>query len=107
MHAKLCPRVEVVRGCHCSTAALLLSNRNVLLEGRSSNNGGLVHLSVLVDIVGASVRRNRALVGATGEARVVFVHVVLHERVGGPSIHSEERRSGLWLERAREVDVPY
>jgi hypothetical protein len=79
-----------------ATHALGLADRPILIEGGSSLNRWLVDALVQVDIVGATVTGNGALVGASGGWVVVtvgFDDVIFNEGIGHPSINREIRVS--------------
>lgn len=92
-----------------STAgALALPVTDVLGEGGSPNDGRLVHLSVLPDIVDRTITGDRAnllALGRAGAVASVLLNIVLHERVGGPSINRYKHCASLGLGRAAEVDL--
>lgn len=77
---------------NATTDALRGADGEVLLEGRRALDGGLVDLSVRVDVGGAAIARHGALVRrASGEVvgTVRFDDVVLDQRVGSPPVDGE------------------
>lgn len=92
-----------------STArALALPVTDVLGEGGCSNDGWLVHLSVLPDIVDRTITGDRAnflALGRAGAVASVLLNIVLDERVGGPAINRDKHCPSLGLGRATEVDL--
>ena len=77
----------MIRNGHRATSAGALADRDILVEGRGALNGRLIDLLVLPDLVRGAVAREGALLRA--RFRIpdrIFHDVVLHERVGGPTI---------------------
>src|SRR5690606_9130941 len=71
------------------------------LEGPGALDGGGVVAGRLVDVVGAAVAGDRALVGAGGPVGAPVVDdVVLDERVPGPAVQRQVRVAGR-VEAAR------
>ena len=71
------------------TDTLALSNREVLLEGRSPLDGGRVRARVLVDVVSGAVTDEGAFVRRGGAGVVVAVGVL--------------RQRGVWLVFVLEI----
>lgn len=68
-----------------------LADRDVLVEGGGAQNGRLVDLLVLPDIIGTAVTRHSAHVCAGSLVSVVNLHdIVFHERVGAPAVHGKD-----------------
>lgn len=110
VQAKLSPSVEVALGGNGSAAgALVHAVADVLREGGGTNDGRLVDLSVLPDVVGRAVAGDGAdLLALSGASTIasVLLDVVLDKRVLGPAVNRDEDRAGLGLSRTREVDIP-
>lgn len=108
VHSKSSPSFEVIRSGHRTARPLVLTNRPVLVEGRSARDRGLIHLLVLVDVVDRSITGDLSLVGHAATrvvAAVVFQNVVLDQGIGGPTIDGEIGISGR-AKRSRKSDVP-
>jgi len=91
-HAKIGPCVEVVCGSDCSARALRAADGPVLLEGRGTDDRGLVGACALVDIVGATIRGDGTLVcaAAGGVVRAErFNDVVFDEGILAPAVDGE------------------
>ena len=89
VHAVLGPGVEVVLHVDGAADALGGADGPVLLEGPGAVDRGLVGAGRDVDVVGAAVGLEAALVlaAAAGVVRSVRLdHVVLDERVAGPAV---------------------
>lgn len=107
LHAELGPGVEVVAGGHGTAGALALTDGPVLVEGLGAGDGGLVHLSVLVDVVVGTVAVDGALVlharaGVVGA--VVLEDVVLDQGTLGPTVDTQVSIT-RGLEVGLELDV--
>jgi hypothetical protein len=88
VHAKRSPRIDMVLDRYCTTGAPVLADGQVLVEGGSALDRGLIHSGGLVDIVRRSIGDDCALVcSPCGPAEVVrlLVDVVFNERVGRPA----------------------
>jgi len=88
----LTPRIKVVTNINRATATLALTNRPPLGESSCTSNRRLVDTLAGVDIVGAAVAAETALVlGAA--ARVVRAeildNVVLDQRVAEPAVEGQ------------------
>lgn len=91
-HSVLGPSIEVVGHVDGATGTLGGPHRPELGEGGGADDRRRVVASGGIDVVGASVRVHGPSVLATATGVVVAVglnHVVLDERVGGPSVDSE------------------
>jgi len=90
VHTIFLPGVEVALGGDGTAAGpLALPVRNVLREGGSANDGRLVGLGVLPDVVDGAVAGDSAHLLALGRASTVagvLLNVVLNERVLGPAV---------------------
>lgn len=108
VHSESSPSIEVIRSGHGTTRPLVLTNRPVLVEGRSASDGGLVHLLVFIDVVDRSITGDLSLVGHAATrvvAAVVFQDVVLDQGIGGPTINGEIGIAGR-AKRSRKIDLP-
>jgi hypothetical protein len=106
LHVQFSPRIEVVSDGDGSAGALGLTNRPVLLEGSSTDDGWLVGTGALVDIVGGAVADNRTLLGGSAGWVVgseVLDDVVFDQGVLGPSVDGEVAVA-VWLVSSGEVD---
>ena len=106
-HSELSPSVEVVSSSDSSAAALVPTDRPVLVEGGRSGNGRLVHLLMGVDIVDGSISGHGSLEGhaAAGVVFTIVLHdVILDKGAGGPPVDSKVSVS-RGAESTREVDV--
>lgn len=105
VQTKLGPRVEVVLGSNSSTAGSgSPAVRDVLGESGGADNGRLVDLRVLPDVVRRPVALDRAHLGSLGRALAVgsvLLDVVLDQRVLGPAVHGHENSTS----RVRGVSV--
>lgn len=91
VHARLRPGIEVVLHGNRTARPGALADRDVLVEGGGAQNGRLVDLLVLPDIIGATVTRHSALVCTGSLVSVVNLHdIVFHERVGAPAVHGKD-----------------
>lgn len=82
----------MVRSRNSAANTLALANGPVLVEGSGALDRWGVDTGVLVDLVGAAIGVNGALVGATSRGVVVaegLNDVVLDEGVGGPTVDGE------------------
>jgi hypothetical protein len=107
-HAKLTPSIEVVGGGHGTAGTLALTDRPVLLEGSSTNDGWLVGTGRDVDVVSSAIAGDGSLLGATRTRVVGTVRlddVVLNERVGRPAVDGEVAVA-IGVVGTREVDGP-
>lgn len=89
IHTQVLPGSEVVARCDSSLGTLVLTNRPVLSEGRSTFNGRLVDSLAGIDVVGAAIASNRALLRCARRGVVgakVFDYVEFDEWVLGPAI---------------------
>jgi len=87
-------------GATCAT-----SDGDVLVEGGSSLDRGLVDTLVFPDLVGAAIGCQRSLVGSSSADTNVGLHdVVLNEWVSGPSVDGERSQTAVNLERTRVGD---
>jgi hypothetical protein len=109
VHAELLPCVEVARGGDGSRAgALALPVADVLGEGGGADNGRLVHLGVLPDVVDGAVAGDGAhLLALSGSSAVagVLLDVVLDKRVLGPSVDGDKDSAGVSGGGTLEVDL--
>lgn len=110
LEAELGPGVEVALGGNGTAAgALVLAVADVLGEGGGADNGRLVHLGVLPDVVVRAVAVDGADLLALSRASAVagvLLDIVLDERVGGPAVGGDKDGTGLGLGGALEVDLP-
>jgi hypothetical protein len=110
VHAVALPGVEVALGGDGTAAGPLVHTvADVLDEGGGTDDGGLVDLGVLPDVVDGAVTGDlahlRALSGASAVAGVLL-NVVLNKRVLGPSVDGDEDRAGRGGGGAGELDLP-
>jgi hypothetical protein len=109
VHAELLPGVEVALGGDGAAAgALVHAVGDVLGEGGRADDGGLVDLGVLPDVVRRAVAGHGADLLALGGSRAVggvLLDVVLDERVGGPAVDGDEDGAGVGGGGAAEVDL--
>lgn len=106
-HSKVRPSIEVVSSGDSSAAALVPTDRPVLIKGGSSDDRRLVHPLVGVDIVDGSISGHGSLVGhaAAGVVFAVVLHdVIFNQGASGPPVDSKVSISG-GVERPGEVDV--
>lgn len=110
VQAGLGPGVEVILGGNRTTSRAGGSAvRDVLGKGGGTDDGGLVNLRVLPDVVHGSVALHRADLGSLGRSlavRRVLLDVVLDERVLGPPIHRDQDSAGRVRGRSVKGDVP-
>lgn len=110
LHAELGPGVEVARGGDGAAAGPLVHTvADVLGEGGGTNNGRLVNLGVLPDVVARSIASDRAHLLALSRSRAVggvLLDVVLNKGVGGPSVDGNEDSAGPGLGGTLELDLP-
>lgn len=94
VHAEGGPGIEVTAGGDGAAAGpLVLAVGDVLPEGGSALDRGLVDLLVLPDVVGGAVAGDGAdllALRAAGAVGGVLLHVVLDQGVGGPSVDGDE-----------------
>lgn len=109
VHAELGPGVEVALGSDGAAAGpLVLPVGDVLPEGASALDAGLVDLLVLPDVVHAAVASDLAdllALRATSAVARVLLDVVLDERVGGPTVDGDENSARVGGSLALEADV--
>lgn len=107
-HTQLSPSIEVVLGSHSpASRTLVLTDRNVLPEGRRTLDRGLVDLLVLPDVVvgAVAVYGSNFLPLCGALAIAVLLNIVLNERVGRPAVDGDENRAGGGRSGTREIDV--
>jgi hypothetical protein len=109
VHAELLPGVEVALGGDGAAAgALVDAVGDVLGEGGGADDGRLVDLGVLPDVVRRAVAGHGAdllALGRAGAVGGVLLDVVLDERVGGPAVDGDEDGAGGGGGGALEVDL--
>lgn len=108
IHAVPAPGVEVVLHVDGSARALLGADGPVLLEGPGAVDRGLVGPGGDVDVIGAAVGLELALVLGLAAGVVGAVgldDVVLYEWVARPAVDAEVAVA-LGIERAAVVDCP-
>ena len=96
-------------GDGAAAGPLVLAVGDVLGEGGGANNGRLVDLGVLPDVVDGAVAGDRTHLCALGRAGAVagvLLDVVLDEGVGAPAVDGDEDGAGLGLSGALEADGP-
>lgn len=110
VHTIFLPGVEVALGGDGTAAGpLALPVRNVLREGGSANDGRLVGLGVLPDVVNGSVAGDGAhLLALSGTRAVagVLLDVVLDKGALGPAVDGDENGAGLGRGGALEANRP-
>jgi hypothetical protein len=100
----------VVRGCNGPSDSGGSSDRPVLSEICSTNDGTCILTRGSVDFVGAAIRVNRALISEPStsiRARVGSVRVgdvVFDQGIDRPAIDAEKSISGSWGESTRVID---
>lgn len=89
-HSSGGPRVEVVSGGDDSAGALGSADGPDLVEGRRTDDGGLVHAQGLVDVVRSPVGGDGAQLFRGASGRVISAEglndVVLDEGIGDPTV---------------------
>lgn len=109
IQAELSPCIEVALRSDGSTAgALALPVADILGESRRSNDGWLIHLGVLPDIVYGAITGDGADFLALSRASTVagvLLDVVLDKGVRGPAVHRDKYGASLGLSRPAEVDL--
>jgi hypothetical protein len=109
VHAELLPCVEVAGGGDASAAGtLVLPVADVLDEGGGTDDGGLVGLGVLPDVVCGAVAGDGAhLLALSGTSAVagVLLDVVLNQGVLGPSVGGDKDGTAGGGGRTLEVDL--
>jgi hypothetical protein len=86
------PGVEVGLHVDTSAGALVPANREILLKCANSINRGLVDASLGVNVIGASVGVDGALIVASAAGVIcakVLDNVVLNQRVASPAVDGE------------------
>jgi hypothetical protein len=110
VHAELSPGIEMALGGDGAAAGpLVLAVADVLGEGCRADDGWLVGLGVLPDVVGGAVASDGAHLLAlrgTGTVGGVLLDVVLYEGVLGPAIDRDKDGTGSGGGGAGEVDLP-
>jgi hypothetical protein len=110
VHAKLRPSIEVALGGDSAAARSLVHPvADVLSEGSRADDGWLVGLSVLPDVVAGAIASHTTHLGAlsrTSAVAGVLLDVVLDQRVLGPTVDGDEHGSSGGAGGAAEVDVP-
>jgi len=110
VHAELSPGVEVALGGDGAAAGpLVLAVGDVLGEGGGTDNGRLVGLGVLPDVVNGSVAGDGAhLLALSGTRAVagVLLDVVLDKGALGPAVDGDENGAGLGRGGALEANRP-
>jgi hypothetical protein len=103
------PSVEVALGGDGSAAGTLVDTvGDVLGEGGGADDGRLVDLGVLPDVVGRAIAGDGADLGAlSGTSTVggVLLDVVLDKRVLSPAVDRDEDGASLGLGGTGEVDL--
>ena len=98
LEAQLCPSVEVALRGHSSAAGSLVDSvADVLREGGGADNGRLVDLGVLPDVVAGAIASHRADLSAlsgAGAVAGVLLDVVLNERILSPAIDGDKNGAG-------------
>lgn len=109
IHAVGSPGVKVALGGDGAAAGTLVhAVGDVLGEGCRADDGRLVDLCVLPDVVGRAVAGDGADLGTlsgTGAIGGVLLNVVLDERVLGPTVHGDQDSTSLGLCGAGKVDL--
>ena len=110
-HAELGPGVEVALGGDgTAVGALVDAVADVLDEGGRADDGGLVHLGVLPDVVDGAVAGDLAHLLALSGARAArgeVLDIVLDELAAfGPTVESNEDGAGLGSGGTRVLDGP-
>jgi hypothetical protein len=110
VHAELGPGVEVALGGDSSATGTLVDTvGDVLGEGGGADDGRLVHLGVLPDVVAGAIAGDGAdLLALSGAGTVggVLLDVVLNKGVGGPAVGRDKDGASSCRGRALEVDLP-
>ena len=110
VHAELGPGVEVALGGDGSAAGTLVDTvGDVLGEGGRANDGRLVNLGVLPNVVAGAVAGDGAdLLTLSGARSVgsVLLDVVLDKRVGGPAVSGDKDGASSGGGGTLEVDLP-
>ena len=95
-------------GDSSATRALILPIADILSEGSRADNGGLVDLGVLPDVVDRAIANHGANLGALCRPCTVvgvLLDVVLNERVLGPAIDRDKDSAGLSASGTAEIYV--
>lgn len=80
----------MVLDSNSSATRAAVADRDVLVKGRGTLNGGLIDALVFPDGISGTVACNRTLLTATSADTLVTLHnVVLNQRVGGPAVHRQ------------------
>jgi hypothetical protein len=109
VHAELLPCVEVAGGGDASAAGtLVLPVADVLDESGSTNDGRLVGLGVLPDVVDGAVASDGAhflALSGTSAVAGVLLDVVLNQGALGPSVDGDKDGTGSGGGGTLEVDL--